>query len=152
MRIRGNFWISMFVFKYSLGEALGGAAATRIVESTVTVSYPKITEPPLYRRKIGSNKWDSIHEEIQGRKRDVQICPENYQLCPRSVDGGCCPNGRSCGISSCYASTASKASTVSTASSAPAFACNILGYIACPVDEGGTWRKEESNKWCTNNR
>jgi hypothetical protein len=98
-------------------------------ESAVLISYPKITEAPsLFKRKIGSNRWDLIHEGIQGQKRDATQCPVDYQLCPDNVGGGCCPNDRVCGKESCLPSSA-----------APASACGKLGYTACALAEGGTY-------------
>ncbi|EPE33313.1 hypothetical protein GLAREA_06325 [Glarea lozoyensis ATCC 20868] len=96
-------------------------------ESAVVITYPKITEAPsLFKRKIGSNRWDLIHEDIQGRKRDATQCPVDYQLCPDDVGGGCCPNDRVCGKESCLPTSA-----------APASACGKLGYTACALAEGG---------------
>jgi hypothetical protein len=92
----------------------------------VTVAYPKITDAPLIRRKLGSNKWDLIHEGIQGQKRDATSCPADYQLCPKSMNGGCCPNDRVCGESSCLPASATVAS-----------ACGKSGYAACGIEDGG---------------
>jgi hypothetical protein len=101
---------------------------THTSESAVIVSYPKITEAPsLFKRKLGSNRWDLIHEGIQGQKRDASQCPTDYQLCPSNVGGGCCPTDRVCGTDSCL-----------PASTAPASACGKLGYTACAIAEGGT--------------
>ena len=100
--------------------------ATKIIETIVTESHPRITEAPLVRRKLGSNKWDLVHEGIQGRKRDATICPSDYQLCPQSLNGGCCPTDRVCGTDSCYPT-----------STGPAEACGTVGYMACGIDEGG---------------
>jgi len=97
-----------------------------IVETSSTVYHPKITPAPIMRRKLGSNKWDLIHEGIQGRKRDAASCPVDFQLCPESMSGGCCPSDRVCGTSSCFATSA-----------APVSACGKLGYIACGIDDGG---------------
>jgi hypothetical protein len=99
---------------------------TRILETTVTKPQPRITEAPNLVRKLGSNKWDVIHDAIQGRKRDATVCPSDYQLCPQSLNGGCCPNDRSCGTNSCYATT-----------SAPALACGLVGYASCAMSLGG---------------
>lgn len=98
---------------------------TRIVETTVTESHPRITYAPIMRRKLGSNKWDIAHDAIQGRKRDANICPSDYQLCPQSLNGGCCPTDRVCGTSSCLPS-----------STGPA-ACGTTGYFTCGADQGG---------------
>lgn len=107
--------------------------ASVVLESSIskstsinTVYDPKITEAPILRRKSGSHKWDLIYERIQGQKRDAASCPPDYQLCPQSMNGGCCPNDRVCGTSSCYASDAAHAS-----------ACGQSGYIACGIDDGG---------------
>jgi len=95
-------------------------------EVTVTAKQPKITSPPVMKRKQGSNHWGEIHEAIQGQKRDATECPSDYQLCPQSLNGGCCPNDRACGASSCYLTSA-----------APATLCGITGYTACGIDVGG---------------
>jgi hypothetical protein len=107
------------------GQRILEVTATQ--HSVVTVSFPKITEgPPLVRRKLGSNRWDMIHEGIQGRKRDATICATDYSLCPQSLGGGCCPTDRVCGSNSCYPSSAATAS-----------ACGQAGYYGCGVQEGG---------------
>jgi hypothetical protein len=96
-------------------------------EAAVTVTYPKITEgPSLLKRKLGSNHWDLIHEGIQGQKRDATSCPADYQLCPKSLNGGCCPNDRVCDTSSCLPTSAG-----------PTSACGKLGYTACDISDGG---------------
>ena len=102
---------------------------TQTVRSTIIVSYPKITDgPSLVRRKLGSIKWDMIHDGIQGQKRDLTSCPVDYDLCPKSMNGGCCPTDRVCGTSSCFPNSA-----------APASACGKSGYIACGIPEGGAY-------------
>jgi hypothetical protein len=101
---------------------------TRIVETVVTESHPRITQAPIVRRKLGSNKWDQVHDAIQGRKRDATICPTDYQLCPQSLNGGCCPTDRVCGTASCYPAT-----------TGPASACGTVGYYACGIDAGGKY-------------
>ena len=100
---------------------------TIITAIPVTAAHPKITQAPLLKRKLGSLKWDVIHDGIQGRKRDAAAsCPTDFQLCPESMKGGCCPNDRVCGLSSCFAKSA-----------APASACGKSGYIECGVNDGG---------------
>jgi len=100
---------------------------TTTSETAVTVTYPKITEAPsLFKRKLGSSRWDLIHEGIQGQKRDATACPVDYQLCPKSVGGGCCPNDRLCDTSSCLPTTPG-----------PSTACGQVGYVACGQDDGG---------------
>ncbi|QSZ30719.1 hypothetical protein DSL72_000277 [Monilinia vaccinii-corymbosi] len=101
-------------------------SATTTSQVTITTKFPKFSYPSIVKRKLGSNHWDKIHEAIQGRKRDASECPSDYQLCPKSMNGGCCPNNRSCGTSSCYLTSA-----------APASACGISGYVACGIDAGG---------------
>ncbi|TVY40624.1 hypothetical protein LSUB1_G002439 [Lachnellula subtilissima] len=100
---------------------------TTMYEAAVTVTYPKITEgPTLLKRKLGSNRWDLIHEGIQGQKRDATDCPADYKLCPKSMNGGCCPNDRVCGTSSCLPTSAG-----------PSSACGKVGYTACDISDGG---------------
>ncbi|KAM0154310.1 hypothetical protein ACHAQE_000814 [Botrytis cinerea] len=101
-------------------------SATTTTQVTMTTEFPKLSYPGIVKRKLGSNHWDKIHEAIQGRKRDASECPSDYQLCPKSMNGGCCPNNRSCGTSSCYLTSA-----------APASACGVSGYTACGIDAGG---------------
>ncbi|KAG4438365.1 hypothetical protein IFR05_006127, partial [Cadophora sp. M221] len=97
------------------------------VKSAIIVSYPKITDgPSLVRRKLGSIKWDMIHNGIQGQKRDLTSCPVDFNLCPKSMNGGCCPKDRDCGTSACFPRSA-----------APASACGKSGYVACGIPEGG---------------
>lgn len=48
----------------------------------------------------------------------VTSCPNNYFLCPSSLNYGCCPNGRGCAINQCYATepvTATVTQTLTTA-------------------------------------
>ncbi|TVY17896.1 hypothetical protein LARI1_G004187 [Lachnellula arida] len=100
---------------------------TTVSEAVVTVAYPKITEgPSLLKRKLGSNRWDLIHEGIQGQKRDATACPADYNLCPKSMNGGCCPNDRICDTSSCLPTSAG-----------PSSACGKVGYTACDIADGG---------------
>jgi hypothetical protein len=109
------------------GQRILGQAPT--LRSTVVLAYPKITEgPALVRRKLGSNHWDRIHEGIQAQKRDAATCVSDYQLCPQSLNGGCCPTDRICGSVSCLPNSA-----------APASACGHVGYIACGIPEGGEY-------------
>lgn len=55
------------------------------VQVVVTAVKPKITEvPKLKQKKTGSNRWNAIHEEIQGRKREAELCPGVFQACPSS--------------------------------------------------------------------
>jgi hypothetical protein len=106
---------------------------TTTSETAVTIIYPKITEAPsLFKRKLGSSRWDLIHEGIQGQKRDATACPADYQLCPKSVGGGCCPNDRLCDTSSCLPTTPG-----------PSTACGQVGYVACGQDDGG----KDTNKF-----
>lgn len=55
-----------------------------------------------------------------------KTCPESYQLCPESLGGNCCPEDRSCGTSSCYATT-----------TAPMSVCSKNGLVPCGIDQGG---------------
>lgn len=105
------------------GESCSATTTTQVTMMTV---FPKISYQGIVKRKLGSNHWDKIHEAIQGRKRDASECPSDYQLCPKSMNGGCCPNNRSCGTSSCYLTSAASTS-----------ACGVSGYTACGIDAGG---------------
>jgi hypothetical protein len=107
----------------------GTSTCLATIETAVVASHPKITQAPpapLFKRKLGSNKWDMIHEGIQGQKRDATACGADYYLCAASLNGGCCPNGRACGTDSCIATSAPSTS-----------ACGLAGYVACGMDQGG---------------
>lgn len=104
----------------------GPCSAITTTEIAMTTKFPKLLYPGIVKRKLGSNHWDKIHEAIQGQKRDASECPNDYQLCPKSMSGGCCPNNRSCGTSNCYLTSAT-----------PASACGVAGYTACGIDAGG---------------
>jgi hypothetical protein len=110
-------------------KVCGASTCLATIETAIIVSHPKITQAPtapLFKRKLGSNKWDIIHEGMQGQKRDATDCGADYNLCPASLNGGCCPTDRVCGTDSCYATTA-----------APASACGSAGYVACGIAQGG---------------
>jgi hypothetical protein len=113
------------------GQPVHGLAPTPLSTPTkaakADVSPPQITDgPALFKRKYGSMRWDVIHDGFLA-KRDSESCSTNYQLCPASLGGGCCPqNGYSCGTSSCLPTSASSAS-----------ACGFPGYVACDIADGG---------------
>ncbi|KAI1759085.1 hypothetical protein GGR53DRAFT_178965 [Hypoxylon sp. FL1150] len=62
---------------------------------------------------------------IRHPKREASCQQAGYNLCPASVDGGCCPDGYACAVSSCYATTAG-----------PTTACGRAGYYNCPITAG----------------
>ncbi|XXG96381.1 hypothetical protein Hte_002663 [Hypoxylon texense] len=65
------------------------------------------------------------HNSIRHPKREPTCEQAGYNLCPASVDGGCCPDGYACAVSSCYATTAG-----------PTTACGRAGYYNCPITAG----------------
>jgi hypothetical protein len=81
----------------------------------------------MSNRRHGGYDEMPLHITAHLQKRDATICPTSYSLCPASLSGGCCPTGSSCGVSSCYPTTAA----------APAQCSDPPGYIACGIDEGG---------------
>jgi hypothetical protein len=123
-----KLWVDITVNRAGESDSYLKPTTTAII---MTTKFPKESHPALKRRKLGSNHWDEIHEAIQGQKRDATECPSDYQLCPKSMDGGCCPNDRSCGKSSCY---------LVTTATATASACGIAGYTACGIAEGGMFK------------
>lgn len=96
-----------------------------ITSTAVIEAYPKITVAPLMRRKLGSYKWDSIHEGMQAQKRDGESCPAGLKLCPQSLNGGCCPNDRECGTSSCLLPSTSTAAQLGCGNRNDLFACSL---------------------------
>jgi hypothetical protein len=87
----------------------------------------------MSNRRHGGYDERPLHITAQLPKRDATICPTSYSLCPASVSGGCCPTDSSCGVSSCYPTTAA----------GPAQCSDPSGYIACGIDEGG----RNSSSW-----
>lgn len=104
-----------------------------ITSTAVIEAYPKITIAPLMRRKLGSEKWDSIHEGIQAQKRDGETCPTGLKLCPQSLNGGCCPNDRECGSSGCLVASTSTAGQTGCGGRENLFACSldVGGKLIC---------------------
>jgi hypothetical protein len=60
------------------------------------------------------------------RKREATMCASDYNLCPASLQGGCCPDRYECATDACYATTAGTTS-----------ACGRAGYYFCPASIGG---------------
>jgi hypothetical protein len=81
----------------------------------------------MSNRRHGGYDERPLHITARPQKRDATICPTSYSLCPDSLSGDCCPTGSSCGVSSCYPTTAAAAAQCS----------GSPGYIACGIDEGG---------------
>ncbi|KAI9849646.1 MAG: hypothetical protein M1837_002771 [Sclerophora amabilis] len=75
-------------------------------------------------RKLGSNHWAQVHDKIHVLKRDSTKCSEGLYLCE---NGGCCPEGKDCGITDCPA----KSAVAATA------ACSQSGYTPCDIQDGG---------------
>ena len=100
-----------------------------VTSTEVIEAYPKITLAPKMRRKLGSDKWDSIHEGMQAQKRDGESCSTGFQLCPQSLNGGCCPNDRVCGVSSCLVASTTTAAVLGCGGRTDLFACSL--------DDGG---------------
>ena len=64
-------------------------------------------------------------------RRDANLCPASYSLCPASLNGGCCLNGYACETDSCYATTQPAAS-----------ACGRVGWYACAIQfNGESWKQ-----------
>lgn len=59
-------------------------------------------------------------------KRDHTACPTSYSLCSPDQSGGCCGDGYSCAVDSCYATT-----------EGPVTCAGRVGYHACGVEVGG---------------
>ena len=57
-------------------------------------------------------------------RRDETICAAGLYLCD---NGGCCPNGRACGVTDCPVSSQAPATA----------ACTQTGYTVCAVEDGG---------------
>jgi hypothetical protein len=63
---------------------------------------------------------------VRHQRRDASCVRADWELCPASVGGGCCPSGYSCGESLCTATTAG-----------PSGSCSQADYYQCPAERGG---------------
>ncbi len=59
-------------------------------------------------------------------RRDANLCPASYSLCPAELNGGCCPERYACETDSCYATTPATAS-----------ACGKAGWYGCDIKFNG---------------
>ncbi|OIW27669.1 hypothetical protein CONLIGDRAFT_443937 [Coniochaeta ligniaria NRRL 30616] len=83
---------------------------------------------------VGKRHKDLVHrvEKMQAqitaypKKRDATVCPSSYDLCPATLNGGCCPPRYGCATDACYATTAGTQS-----------ACSMAGYYNCGAAVGG---------------
>ncbi|KAI0885086.1 uncharacterized protein GGS22DRAFT_138596 [Annulohypoxylon maeteangense] len=71
------------------------------------------------------HQWGKDYDLFRHPKRDASCQQSNYYLCSASVNGGCCPEGYACAVSSCYATTGG-----------PTSACGRDGYYNCPLNDG----------------
>ncbi|KAI1439991.1 hypothetical protein F5Y02DRAFT_33027 [Annulohypoxylon stygium] len=71
------------------------------------------------------HRLEKHYELLRHPKRDASCQQTGYSLCPASVNGGCCPEGYACAVSSCYATTGG-----------PTSACGQDGYFNCPASAG----------------
>lgn len=86
------------------------------------------------------HRLEKAHVTAAPGKRDADLCPADYNLCPASLNGGCCPQRYGCETDSCYATTAGYAS-----------ACGQVGYFACGADVGGKVSMSPNRTSLTNN-
>lgn len=82
------------------------------------------------RRKDGVHREPKVEALItaapQLARRDTTACPSSYSLCPADLSGGCCGEGYSCAVDSCYATT-----------KGPVTCGGQEGYHACGQEFGG---------------
>jgi hypothetical protein len=97
-----------------------------VTTGEATVAHPKATAAPVIKRKLGSKRRDVAHEEFRPQKRDGDTCPKDYQLCPKTMNGGCCPKDTVCGESGCL-----------PAATTTALACGRQNFFACGLEHGG---------------
>ncbi|KAI1214375.1 uncharacterized protein F4807DRAFT_456013 [Annulohypoxylon truncatum] len=71
------------------------------------------------------HKWEKNYDLLRHPKREASCQQSGYYLCSASVNGGCCPEGYACAVSSCYATTGG-----------PTSACGQDGYYNCPLTAG----------------
>lgn len=80
------------------------------------------------RHKALAHRVEKVQAQVTAhpKKRDATVCPSSYDLCPASLNGGCCPPRYGCATDACYATTAGTQS-----------ACNMAGYYNCGAAAGG---------------
>lgn len=67
-------------------------------------------EAAEYRRLDGVHRVEKkaqiTERAVLDRRADSDnVCATSWQLCPSSLDGGCCPDNYDCAKESCYATT-----------------------------------------------
>lgn len=82
------------------------------------------------RRKDGVHRVAKVEALVTPApflgKRDHTECPTSYSLCAPDLKGGCCGDGYSCAVDSCYATT-----------QGPVTCAGREGYHACGPEYGG---------------
>lgn len=81
------------------------------------------------RRKDGVHRLPKVGALVTPAphlaKREHTECPASYSLCAPDLSGGCCGDGYSCAVDSCYATT-----------KGPVTCGGQEGYHACGVEYG----------------
>ncbi|KAI1087840.1 hypothetical protein F5B19DRAFT_45350 [Rostrohypoxylon terebratum] len=100
---------------WSRSDCLGFAALVVMISATTAHDN---SEYQIHR-------LEKHYELLRRPKRDASCQQTDYSLCPASANGGCCPEGYACAVSSCYATTGG-----------PTSACGQDGYYNCPLSAG----------------
>ncbi|SPO03547.1 uncharacterized protein DNG_06230 [Cephalotrichum gorgonifer] len=89
-----------------------------------------VAESAEIRRRDGVFRTEKVQPLVTPAphlgRRDQTACPTSYSLCGPNLGGGCCENGYSCAVDSCFATTAG-----------PVTCLGQVGYHACGADVGG---------------
>ncbi|KAI2463840.1 hypothetical protein F4781DRAFT_99615 [Annulohypoxylon bovei var. microspora] len=101
---------------WGCSSCVGLVVLAILTPATIATSYDEIYEVHI---------WEKNHNVFRHPKREASCQESNYYLCSASVNGGCCPEGYACAVSSCYATTAG-----------PTSACGTEGYYNCPLTAG----------------
>jgi len=105
------------IYAMLLSFLLGILASTAVVTVTETItessSSTTQTTTVIVVSTLSSSTTTSTHTDPQ----TTLTCSSDFQTCPASLGGGCCPSSRSCALSSCAPTSTSISSSTTTSTS-----------------------------------
>lgn len=107
---------------------MGNWGRRAYVVSLMGVLWALSVEAAEFKRFDGVHRIEKkaqITERAVLGRRDDEVCGTSMQLCPSSLNGGCCPNNYDCAKESCYATT-----------KGPSTCGTLVGWFVCDAVYG----------------